>query len=54
MLKALLIEAATAGFERHMHADGDRAIREGLDGVEARYARTSRVKQYAQPSPTTR
>jgi predicted amidohydrolase YtcJ len=35
VLKTLLIEAATAGFEPHMHADGDRAVREGLDGVEA-------------------
>jgi predicted amidohydrolase YtcJ len=35
VLSALLIEAAAAGFEPHMHADGDRAVREGLDGVAA-------------------
>jgi predicted amidohydrolase YtcJ len=33
ILSALLIEAAGAGFEPHMHADGDRAVREGLDGI---------------------
>jgi hypothetical protein len=33
VLGALLIEAAAAGFEPHMHADGDRAVREGLDGI---------------------
>jgi predicted amidohydrolase YtcJ len=33
ILAALLIEAAGAGFEPHMHADGDRAVREGLDGI---------------------
>jgi predicted amidohydrolase YtcJ len=33
ILSALLIEAAAAGFEPHMHADGDRAVREGLDGI---------------------
>jgi hypothetical protein len=33
VLSALLIEAARAGFEPHMHADGDRAVREGLDGI---------------------
>jgi len=33
VLSALLIEAAGAGFEPHMHADGDRAVREGLDGI---------------------
>jgi predicted amidohydrolase YtcJ len=32
-LGALLIEVAAAGFEPHMHADGDRAVREGLDGI---------------------
>ena len=26
---------AGAGFEPHMHADGDRAVHEGLDGIEA-------------------
>ncbi len=35
VLRALLIEAAGAGFEPHMHADGDRAVREGLDGIAA-------------------
>lgn len=35
ILAALLIEVASAGFEPHMHADGDRAVREGLDGIEA-------------------
>lgn len=33
ILSALLIEVAGAGFEPHMHADGDRAVREGLDGI---------------------
>ena len=33
VLSALLIEVARAGFEPHMHADGDRAVREGLDGI---------------------
>jgi len=35
ILRALLIEVAGAGFEPHMHADGDRAVREGLDGIGA-------------------
>jgi predicted amidohydrolase YtcJ len=35
VLRALLIEVARAGFEPHMHADGDRAVREGLDGIAA-------------------
>ena len=35
VLRALLIEVAGAGFEPHMHADGDRAVREGLDGIAA-------------------
>ncbi len=35
ILSAVLIEAAGAGFEPHMHADGDRAVREGLDGIGA-------------------
>jgi predicted amidohydrolase YtcJ len=34
VLSALLIEVAKAGLEPHMHADGDRAVREGLDGIE--------------------
>jgi predicted amidohydrolase YtcJ len=33
VLDALLIEVAGEGFEPHMHADGDRAVREGLDGI---------------------
>jgi predicted amidohydrolase YtcJ len=33
ILGPLLIEIAGAGFEPHMHADGDRAVREGLDGI---------------------
>jgi hypothetical protein len=33
VLSQLLIEVAGAGFEPHMHADGDRAVREGLDGI---------------------
>jgi predicted amidohydrolase YtcJ len=33
ILEALLIGVAAAGFEPHMHADGDRAVREGLDGI---------------------
>jgi predicted amidohydrolase YtcJ len=35
VLKALLIAVSRAGFEPHMHADGDRAVREGLDAVAA-------------------
>jgi len=35
VLHPLLIEAARAGLEPHMHADGDRAVREALDGVAA-------------------
>jgi hypothetical protein len=34
-LKSLLIAVSRAGFEAHMHADGDRAVREGLDAVAA-------------------
>ena len=34
-LRSVLIEAAAAGFEPHMHADGDRAVHEGLDGIQA-------------------
>ena len=33
VLGPLLIEIADAGLEPHMHADGDRAVREGLDGI---------------------
>ncbi len=35
VLKVLLVQVSRAGFEAHMHADGDRAVREGLDAVEA-------------------
>jgi predicted amidohydrolase YtcJ len=35
ILKALVLEAAAAGLEPHMHADGDRAVREGLDAIES-------------------
>ncbi len=35
VLSALLKDTAEAGFEPHMHADGDRAVREGLDGIDA-------------------
>jgi len=39
VLRALIIAVAGAGFEPHMHADGDRAVHEGLDAVEALRAR---------------
>ncbi len=35
VLRTMLIEAAAAGFEPHMHVDGDRAVHEGLDGIQA-------------------
>lgn len=35
VLKALLLRAAAAGFDPHLHADGDRAVHEALDGIEA-------------------
>ncbi len=35
VLHPLLIAAAQAGLEPHMHADGDRAVHEALDGVAA-------------------
>jgi predicted amidohydrolase YtcJ len=35
VLKELLMAVSRAGFEPHMHADGDRAVREGLDAVAA-------------------
>jgi hypothetical protein len=35
VLRTLLIDIVAAGFEPHMHADGDRAVREGLDGIAA-------------------
>ncbi len=34
-LRLILLELAKSGMEPHMHADGDRAVREGLDAVEA-------------------
>jgi predicted amidohydrolase YtcJ len=34
ILGPLLVEAARAGLEPHMHADGDRAVHEALDGIE--------------------
>ena len=34
-LRAILLELGKNGLEPHMHADGDRAVREGLDAVEA-------------------
>ncbi len=34
-LGSMLIEAARAGLEPHMHADGDAAVRAALDGIEA-------------------
>jgi predicted amidohydrolase YtcJ len=35
VLSTLLLAAAKAGFEPHMHADGDRAVHEGLDAIKA-------------------
>ncbi len=35
VLRALLIDVERAGLEAHMHADGDRAVHEALDGIEA-------------------
>ena len=35
ILRALLIDVVGAGLEPHLHADGDRAVREGLDGMQA-------------------
>jgi predicted amidohydrolase YtcJ len=35
ILRSVLIAVAEAGFEPHMHADGDRAVHEGLDGIQA-------------------
>jgi predicted amidohydrolase YtcJ len=34
-LRALLLGLARNGLEPHMHADGDRAVHEALDGIEA-------------------
>jgi predicted amidohydrolase YtcJ len=39
VLRALVIAVAGAGLEPHMHADGDRAVHEGLDGIEAMRAK---------------
>ncbi len=35
VLREMLIATAAAGFDPHMHADGDRAVHEALDGIEA-------------------
>jgi predicted amidohydrolase YtcJ len=35
VLNALLVAVSRAGFEPHMHADGDRAVRAGLDAAAA-------------------
>jgi predicted amidohydrolase YtcJ len=35
ILRPLLIDVVAAGLEPHMHADGDRAVEEGLDGIQA-------------------
>lgn len=34
VLKPLMVEAADAGFDMHLHATGDRAVRQALDAVE--------------------
>jgi len=34
-LKAIVLGLARIGIDPHMHADGDRAVREGLDAIEA-------------------
>lgn len=34
VLKALLLKAAAAGLEPHLHTDGDAAVRAALDGIE--------------------
>jgi predicted amidohydrolase YtcJ len=34
VLSALVLAAAKAGFEPHMHADGDRAVHEALDAIQ--------------------
>jgi predicted amidohydrolase YtcJ len=39
VLRALMIAVAGAGFEPHLHADGDRAVHEGLDAIAAMRAR---------------
>jgi predicted amidohydrolase YtcJ len=35
VLRELVLKAAAAGLEPHMHADGDRAVHEALDAVQA-------------------
>jgi len=35
VLKPLVVALGRAGFDPHLHADGDRAVRESLDAVEA-------------------
>ncbi len=35
VLRAMMLEAAQAGFEPHVHTDGDRAVHETLDAIEA-------------------
>ncbi len=35
ILRALLLNVVGAGLEPHMHADGDGAVRAGLDGIQA-------------------
>ncbi len=35
VLREVLVAVARAGFDPHMHADGDRAVHEGLDGIQA-------------------
>jgi len=35
VLRTLLVALSGAGFDPHMHADGDRAVHEALDGIEA-------------------
>ena len=54
VLRALVIAAAGAGFEPHMHADGDRAVHEGLDAIEAIAGALSRTRTSAPRSLTTR
>lgn len=44
VLKLLLLKAAAAGLEPHLHTDGDAAVRAALDGIEAMRA------QYPGPS----
>ncbi len=35
VIRAMVLAASKAGFEPHMHADGDRAVHEGLDAIKA-------------------